>query len=94
MDIIRGNIYCRFWGTAATPPYNARNASAILFKYKKLNILLDCGEHATKTLLRYRESLNIDMIFITHIHGDHIYGLFGLIDTFNKNNRTRPLYIS
>lgn len=70
-----------------------RNASAILYKYKNLRILLDCGQNVTRTILKYGESFDLNMILITHLHGDHFYGILGLLDTMNKNNRVKPLYV-
>jgi ribonuclease Z len=87
------NNYIRFIGTAATQPFKQRNASAIYFKYKNIKILLDCGQNVTRGLLKFNESLEVDLILLTHLHGDHYYGVFGLIDTLNKNNRTKPLHI-
>lgn len=86
-------IRVRFLGTAATQPYTSRSASAILLQLANLRILLDVGQNVTRQLLRYKETLDVDAILITHLHGDHFYGLFGLIDTLQKNQRTRDLPI-
>ena len=83
--------YIRFLGTAATQPYNKRCASGIMYHHNGINILLDCGEGITRQILIYCEAISVDAIFITHFHGDHWYGIFGLLDTLNKNNRTEPL---
>lgn len=82
-----------FLGTCATQPFVKRSASAIYFEFQGLKLLLDAGENVTRQILKFKKTPDIDAIFITHLHGDHFYGLFGLIDTLNKNNRERDLFI-
>lgn len=57
-------------------------------------ILFDCGEGTQRQLMKVKASLGKRMkIFITHMHGDHIFGLPGLIQTMNLINRTHPLEV-
>lgn len=77
-----------FLGTASACPSNVRNLSSILFTINpKQSILLDCGEYTTAQINRYfgaerdfNEALcQIKLVFISHDHLDHHYGLYGLI---------------
>ena len=55
-------------------------------------LLFDCGEGTQHQLLRAPvRSGAIDAIFLTHLHGDHVYGLPGLLASMSMNGRTRPL---
>jgi len=56
--------------------------------------LIDCGEATQIQLRRNKINFNkIERIFITHLHGDHFFGLFGLISTFSLLGRIRNLHI-
>jgi len=57
-------------------------------------MLIDCGEGTQMQLLKFKARVSrINHIFISHLHGDHIYGLIGLINTMNLNGRTEDLHI-
>ena len=71
-----------FLGTSAGTPTKSRNVSAIGFNLDKSSkwYLFDCGEGTQHQLLYSDLSIGkLDKIFITHLHGDHCYGLAGLI---------------
>jgi len=56
--------------------------------------LLDCGEGTQQQMRRAHLSfMKVEAIFISHIHGDHLFGLFGLLNTMTMYGRTAPLYI-
>ena len=58
-------------------------------------ILFDCGEGTQLALRRYHASpARIDLIALTHYHGDHIFGLPGLLQTIGCLGRTEPLYLA
>ena len=69
--------------------------SCHLLKYNDLTIMLDCGATTLNALDHYDEStLDIDYIFISHFHGDHITGVpFLLLKSFYAHNRTKKLNI-
>jgi len=84
-----------FLGTSAQIPTLKRNHSAILLNYKEENILIDCGEGTQRQFRKLRLNLGkITKILITHIHGDHTFGLPGLISTLNfqEYNKTLKIY--
>ena len=83
-----------FLGTAAGKPSLHRNTTSIAIELDDSKyILVDCGEATLHQLMRSRLKLsNLHSIYITHLHGDHIYGLPGLICSLNEI-RTEPLNI-
>lgn len=78
---------------SALPAYN-RFPSAQFIQHKNTSFLVDCGEGTQFQLNRYHiKRGNLEYIFISHMHGDHYYGLVGLLNSFLLNNRQKPLYI-
>ena len=56
--------------------------------------LIDCGEGVQRQLLKNKVSLaKLDTIFISHIHGDHLFGLFPLLSTLGLQSKTAPIVI-
>ncbi len=81
-----------FLGTAAGTPSRDRNVAAVAITLDGTVLLFDCGEGTQHQLLRAPvRSGAIDAIFLTHLHGDHVYGLPGLLASMSMNGRTRPL---
>ena len=81
-------------GCGGGMPMPFRNLSATLINIKGRKILIDCGE-GTQVSMRMISSgfKSIDIICITHIHGDHIIGLPGLLGTIGNSGRTESLTI-
>ena len=81
-------------GTAATMPLPERALTAAVAECGGHSLLLDCGE-GTQTAAR-RAGVNLmraDAICLTHYHGDHIFGLPGLLQTLGAQGRTRSLVL-
>jgi ribonuclease Z len=78
---------------SATPRKDAHPTSQVL-DINERKFLIDCGE-GTQVLLRIHkvQFSKIKHIFISHLHGDHFYGLIGLISTFGLHNRENDLHI-
>lgn len=83
-----------FLGTSAQIPTVKRNHSAIFISHGKENILIDCGEGTQRQFKKARINMGkITKILITHIHGDHVFGLPGLLSTLNFQEYTKGLKI-
>ena len=81
-------------GCGGSMPMPNRFLSASLIMYKGRKILIDCGE-GTQVSMRICNTgfKTIDVICISHIHGDHIIGLPGLLGTIGNSGRTEPITI-
>ncbi len=81
-------------GTASALPISDRNPSAQVLCVHGRLFLIDCGEGTQQMLRRMHVSfVKIEAIFISHIHGDHIFGLFGLLSSMTMYGRTGALHI-
>lgn len=81
-------------GCGGGMPMPNRFLSSLLISYRGRKILVDCGE-GTQVSMRIDNSgfKTIDVICITHIHGDHIVGLPGLLGTIGNSGRTEDITI-
>jgi ribonuclease Z len=78
---------------SATPKILAHTTSQVL-EMKNHMFLIDCGEGTQVELRRHKIKFNrIKYIFISHLHGDHFFGLVGLISTFRLLTRETDLHI-
>ncbi|WP_066802000.1 ribonuclease Z [Moraxella oblonga] len=90
-----------FLGTSSGIPTRERNTSALAIEcmadiHAKRHgwLLVDCGEGTQHQLLKSHLSItNLSAILITHTHGDHCYGLGGLLASLAMHKRTKPLTI-
>lgn len=85
-----------FLGTSAGVPTKARNVSGLALRESQGKgwYLVDCGEGTQHQVLRTKLSLtSLKAIFISHIHGDHCYGLPGLLASAAMHSRQAPLTI-
>ena len=81
-------------GTAASVPTATRGTSATLIARGGERWLIDCGEGTQRQLLRAGIGLvDLDLLLLTHLHGDHILGLPGLLKTYGLRGRERALRI-
>lgn len=79
-------------GTASAVPTRERHLSALAVERKGRVLLFDCGEGTQYRLLHAGLSrARIDAVFVTHLHGDHCYGLPGLLSTLALQQRAAPV---
>ena len=78
---------------SATPRVNAYPTAQYL-EINNCHFLIDCGEGTQRQMRKYKVGFSkIDHIFISHLHGDHFYGLVGLLSTFGILNREKELHV-
>ncbi|MCD6190021.1 MAG: MBL fold metallo-hydrolase [Sulfurimonas sp.] len=85
-----------FLGTSAGKPTKERNVSALALEFDQDNkwYLFDCGEGTQRQIMQSRLSTGkLDTIFITHMHGDHSYGLPGLLSTKKLDVALNPITV-
>ncbi len=83
-----------FLGTGGSIPTPQRGLSAIAIKRKAELLLFDCGEGTQRQMIQAKVGFHKKTkIFITHMHGDHILGLPGLLQTMSLLDRTKKLDI-
>jgi|WetSurMetagenome_2_1015567.scaffolds.fasta_scaffold00070_40 ribonuclease Z len=81
-------------GTSSALPTSERFPSAHVLNAHERLYLIDCGEGTQMQLRKNRIRFSkINHIFISHLHGDHIFGLYGLLSTFSLMGRTAPVHI-
>ena len=83
-----------FLGTSGMQPTRERNLSAVLVSYNNENILIDCGE-GTQRQFKFTDlkATRVTRILISHMHGDHIFGLPGFLQNLEVNNYSEVLRI-
>jgi ribonuclease Z len=82
-----------FLGTAGSSPSPRRGLPATLLRRGGDRLLIDCGEGTQRQLMRSVGLIELEEIFITHFHADHVLGLPGILKTFALRQRERPLTI-
>ena len=79
-------------GTGGMMPLPYRWLTSLMLRYNGSSLLIDCGEGTQITIREKGWSFNpIDIICITHFHGDHISGLPGILLAMGNAERTEPL---
>jgi ribonuclease Z len=83
-----------FLGTSSATPTKTRGLPSIAITREGQVILMDCGEGAQARFVKFGLGLNKEMIIlVTHLHGDHVNGLLGLLQTMSMSQRIRTLTI-
>ncbi len=81
-------------GCGSALPTQKHLASSQVVELRGKWFMVDCGEGTQLQLRRFKVSFNkILAVFISHLHGDHCLGLFGMISTFGMLGRTAPLRV-
>lgn len=81
-------------GTGAALPAQGRSPSAQVLRLEDALYLIDCGEGTQERLRMAGLSfMRISRVFISHLHGDHCFGIMGLLSTMHLLGRTRELHL-
>lgn len=81
-------------GCYSATPRTITNPTAQVLEINNQMYLIDCGEGTQVQLRKHKIKFSrINHIFISHLHGDHFFGLIGLISTFSLLNRPNDLHI-
>ena len=82
-------------GCGSARPSLRHNASAQVVEMRGKMLMIDCAEGTQMQLMRAKINFNkIKAVFISHLHGDHCFGLLGLISSFGLLGRTAPLLVA
>jgi ribonuclease Z len=83
-----------FLGTSSATPTKNRSLPSVAIRREGQVVLMDCGEGAQGRFVKFGLGLNREMlVLITHLHGDHVNGLLGLLQTMGMSQRVRNLTI-
>ena len=81
-------------GSSSALPSSTRMPSAQMVLYNKTPYLIDCAEGTQMQMRKFSIPFGrLKNIFISHLHGDHFYGIFGLISSLNLLGRKQDLHI-
>jgi ribonuclease Z len=81
-------------GAGSATPTVGRHPSSQLLTYENESFLIDCGEGTQYRLLEHKlRPGRLKAVFISHLHGDHYFGLIGLISSLNLGGRTDALHL-
>lgn len=80
-----------FLGTSGAVPTPTRNPLGLYLRREGEGILLDAGEGIQRQMMRFSTGFSVDVVLLSHLHGDHFFGIPGLLETLDFNDRTDPL---
>lgn len=81
-------------GSGSAVPTVGRGVTSQYINFNERHLLIDCGEGTQLQLRRYKVKFQrIQMIFISHLHGDHYLGLVGLLSSMSLLGRTKKLVV-
>jgi len=88
------SLHVVFLGTAASIPTLARALPSVVVKRKNEVLMLDCGEGVQRQMIIAHVGFHRKMkVFVTHMHGDHVLGLPGLLQTMSLLDRQQKLEV-
>lgn len=81
-------------GNGSGGPFQGRHYTAQVLQVENRLFLIDCGEGTQMQMHRFQVRYDrLEQIFISHLHGDHVFGLVGLLTSWCLKKRTNPLQI-
>ncbi len=88
------DIKIHFLGTSSAIPTRERGLSCTIIQYENELLIFDCGEGAQRAAITSGIGLSKDTsIFVSHMHGDHVVGLLGLLQSMAMQNRKKPVFV-
>jgi ribonuclease Z len=82
-----------FLGTGGSVPSARRSTASVLVARGGERLLFDCGEGTQRQMQRSLGLVQVDEIYLTHFHADHVLGIPGLLKTYDLTDRRVPLKI-
>jgi ribonuclease Z len=82
-----------FLGTGGSAPSARRSTASVLIARGGVRMLFDCGEGTQRQMQRSLGLVQVDEIYLTHFHADHVLGIPGLLKTYDLTDREAPLAI-
>lgn len=87
-------FHVQILGTSSAIPIPGRGTTSQVLTYNDKHYLIDCGEGTQTQMMRFKTKMHrLDALFISHLHGDHILGLPGLLSSFSLEGREKVLKI-
>ena len=81
-------------GCGSAVPGETLNPSSQLLTYRNKQFLIDCGEGTQMRMIKYKvRHRNLDHILISHLHGDHFFGLIGLLSSYHLTGRQSAMHL-
>ncbi len=88
------SFFVTILGNGSAVPTATTNLTSQIVTFGKLRFMIDCGEGTQHQLFRLHiRQANLDHVLISHLHGDHFYGLFGLLSTMHLFGREKPFTV-
>ena len=82
-----------FLGTGGSVPSARRSTASVCWSAGGERLLFDCGEGTQRQMQRSLGLTQVDEIYLTHFHADHMLGLPGLLKTYDLTDREEPLTV-
>ena len=80
-----------FLGTSGSMPTPERSSSSVAVKMGRDVVILDCGEGTQRQMVAAHIGFSrVKLIFVTHLHGDHVLGVPGLLQSMTLQRREEP----
>ena len=88
------SVKVTFLGTSGSMPTSQRGSSSVVLRLGRELLMFDCGEGTQRQMVKAHVGFQRPMkIFISHLHGDHVLGLPGLLQSMSLLRREKPLHI-
>ncbi len=88
------NFQLQILGCGSALPTGLYNQSSQILNVREKSFMIDCGEGTQRQIKRYNVKISrLNHIFISHLHGDHCFGIIGLVTTLGMLGRTADLHI-